>query len=162
MLPLQALIAYASLDSYLPTDTHYGDIEYANTREKLAELMAVMNRGDFAVLGFSAGLHFLNAIAYALTLTCTTSFCALKLRETHPKVAAMANFMAWLQILQACFYFIQHSCIIAAFVTEEPKNHLPQLTTAMSIMFLCILVPSVVFSLGALAYIWRRDRKVAG
>lgn len=157
-----ALIAYASLDSYLPDKTHYGDIEYATTKKKLAELMARMNRGDFAVLGFSAGLHFLNAIAYAVTLTSACAFTALKLRDVYPKFARLGDIFAWLQLFEMSFYFIQHSCIISAFITEEPKDDLPQLTTAMSIMFLCILVPSVLYSLAGLFLVFRHGRKVNG
>ncbi len=62
--------------------------------------------------------------------------------------------LAWLQPLEMSFYFIQHACIASQLIHEEAQEHLPQLTNAMSIMFLVILVSSVLYSLVFLIFIF--------
>ena len=113
----------------------------------LQALLDELSPGQYAALGFSAGLHYLNAVAYCVTLTFSCCYCALRLRNSYPRLARVGDIMAWLQILAMCFYFIEHACVISQLLHERAQPHLPPLTNAMSIMFLIVLCPAVVYSL---------------
>jgi hypothetical protein len=69
------------------------------------------------------------------------------------QTAKVADVLAWLQLLDIVFYFIEHSSIIAQLVQQKSINNIPPLTNAMSIMFLCILCPTVLFCAAMLVFI---------
>ena len=107
-----------------------------------------------------AGLHFLNAVAYAATLTFCCAYIGLKLRALYPRIAAASDYLAWLQLLDMCFYFIEHACIIDQLSHATAYPHLPPLTNAMSIMFLVVLVPTVLFALAGLVLVWANRGRI--
>ena len=153
------LIAYSLIDSQLPSNASYGGIEYSKTSNKLQNIMNELTYGQYAIVGWSVALHYINTIAYGVTLTTCCCFISYRLSASNPLIASIANILAWLQILQMSFYFIQHSCIISQFAESQSIDNLPQVTTAMSILFLCILCPTVLFCIVILIVIVLKDRK---
>jgi hypothetical protein len=144
---ITVLASYVYLDSRLPSNATYGGIEYAPNVQHLQALLDELSPGQFAALGVSAGLHMLNAIAYATTLTFACCYVAGRVRHVYPRVARVGDVLAWLQILEMVLYFIEHSCIISQLVHQRAQPHLPMLTNAMSIIFLVILGSSVLYCL---------------
>jgi len=147
VLCLATLVTYSGLDSRLPSNATYSNIEYAPSAEKLQALFNELTPGQYAVLGFSAGLHMLNAVAYAVTLILALCYISLNLRAAYPIVSKIADFFAWFQLLDMFIYFSQHSVIMSQLANEKAVNPLPQVTNALSITFLSILGIGIIYIL---------------
>lgn len=93
----------------LKTNAYFIGVEYATYPNTLQTLMDEMSKSQFAVLGFSAGLHMLNAIMYAVTLLFCCCYISFRRRHTHPKLAYIGDIMSWFQPLMTAVYIIQHS-----------------------------------------------------
>jgi hypothetical protein len=150
-----ALTTYSTMDRILPANGTYSSIEYAFHRPQLQSIIDSMNKAQFCTVGFSAGLHLLNALMYATTLSFTCAYVALKCRTQLSWFARIGDFLIWLQPLECAFYFVQHITILVQFITQTAKDNLPELTAAMSIMFLVIVGISVIYTLIGLAILWR-------
>ena len=142
-----ALTAYSTMDRILPANGTYSSIEYALHRPQLQSIIDSMNPAQFCTVGFSIGLHLLNAIMYATTLSFSCAYVASKCRQQLPWFARFGDLLIWLQPLECAFYFVQHITILVQFITQTAKDNLPELIAAMSIMFLIIVVISVIYSL---------------
>jgi len=154
-----ALTTYSTMDRILPSNGTYSSIEYAFHRPQLQSIIDSMNMAQFCTVGFSAGLHLLNALMYATTLSFTCAYVALKCRTQLSWFARIGDFLIWLQPLECAFYFVQNITILVQFITQTAKDNLPELTAAMSIMFLTIIGISVIYILIGLIIIWvkRKD-----
>jgi hypothetical protein len=154
-----SLTTYSTMDRILPINGTYSSIEYALHRSQLQSIIDSMNSSQFCTVGFSVGLHLLNALMYAITLSFTCSYVASKCRQRLKWFACVGDLLIWLQPLECAFYFIQHITILVQFITQTAKDNLPELTAAMSIMFLIILGISVIYTLIGLViiYLKRKD-----
>lgn len=141
-----SLTAYSTMDRILPANGTYSAIEYAMHRPQLQSIIDSMNSAQFCTVGFSVGLHLLNALMYATTLSFTCAHVANRCRQRLRWFARVGDLLIWLQPLECAFYFIQNITILVQFITQEAKDHLPELTAAMSIMFLSIVVISTVYT----------------
>jgi hypothetical protein len=140
-----SLTTYSVMDRILPSNGTYSSIEYAFHRPQLQSIIDSMNSSQFCTVGFSVGLHLLNAIMYAVTLSFTCAYVANRYRQRLNWFAQIGDFLVWLQPLECAFYFVQHITILVQFITQTAKDNLPELTAAMSIMFLIILGTSVIY-----------------
>jgi hypothetical protein len=135
------------MDRILPSNGTYSSIEYALHAPQLQSIIDSMNSSQFCTVGFSVGLHLLNALMYATTLSFTCAYVASRCRHRLSWFAQVGDLLIWLQPLECAFYFVQHITILVQFITQTAKNNLPELTAAMSIMFLVILGISVIYTL---------------
>jgi hypothetical protein len=142
-----SLASYSTMDRILPSNGTYSSIEYALHRTQLQSIIDSMNSSQFCTVGFSVGLHLLNALMYATTLSFTCAFVASKCRQRLSWFARVGDFLIWLQPLECAFYFIQNITILVQFIIQTAKDNLPELTAAMSIMFLIIVGISVIYTL---------------
>lgn len=142
-----ALTAYSTMDRILPSNGTYSSIEYAFHPPQLQSIINSMNSSQFCTVGFSVGLHLLNAIMYATTLSFTCAYVASRCRHRLSWFAQIGDLLIWLQPLECAFYFVQHITILVQFIMQTAMNNLPELTAAMSIMFLVIIGISVIYIL---------------
>jgi len=156
-----SLTAYSTMDRILPSNGTYSSIEYALHSSQLQSIINSMNSSQFCTVGFSVGLHLLNALMYATTLSFTCAYVASRCRQQLSWFAQVGDILIWLQPLECIFYFIQHITILVQFITQTAKDNLPELTAAMSIMFLIIVGISVIYTLIGLILIFvkRTDPK---
>lgn len=156
-----SLTAYSTMDRILPMNGTYGSIEYAFHSSQLQSIIDSMTSPQFCTVGFSVGLHLLNALMYATTLSFTCAYVASRCRHRLGWFAVTGDILIWLQPLECAFYFIQHITILVQFITQTAKNNLPELTAAMSIMFLVILGISVIYTLVGLILLCvkRKDQR---
>jgi hypothetical protein len=98
---------------------------------------------------------------YATTLSFTCAYVASRCRQQLSWFAQVGDILIWLQPLECIFYFIQNITILVQFITQTAKDNLPELTAAMSIMFLIIVGISVIYTLIGLILIFvkRTDPK---
>jgi hypothetical protein len=154
-----SLTAYSTMDRILPTNGTYASIEYTLHRAQLQLIIDSMSMSQFCTVGFSVGLHLLNALMYATTLSFTCAYVANQFRTRLRWFAHIGDLLVWLQPLECAFYFIQHITILVQFITQTAKENLPELTAAMSIMFLIILGTSVIYTLVGLVIICARKKQ---
>jgi hypothetical protein len=149
------------MDRILPSNGTYSSIEYALHSSQLQSIINSMNSSQFCTVGFSVGLHLLNALMYATTLSFTCAYVASRCRQQLSWFAQVGDILIWLQPLECIFYFIQNITILVQFITQTAKDNLPELTAAMSIMFLIIVGISVIYTLIGLILIFvkRTDPK---
>ena len=153
-IAILALTTYSVMDRILPVNGTYSSIEYAMHRPQLQSIIDSMNLAQFCTVGFSVGLHLLNAIMYAIVLSFTCAHVASKCRQRLLWFARVGDLLIWLQPLECIFYFVQHITILVQFITQTAKDSLPELTAAMSILFLIVLVTSVIYTFIAWIIVW--------
>ena len=148
-----SLATYSTMDRLLPTNGTYGSIEYALHRAQLQSIIDSMSMSQFCTVGFSIGLHLLNALMYATTLSFTCAYLARQCRARVHWFACIGDLLVWLQPVECAFYFVQHITILVQFITRTAKDGLPELTAAMSIMFLVIVGLSVIYTMVGLVIV---------
>ena len=159
LICIVSLATYSTMDRILPTNGTYASIEYALHRAPLQSIIDSMSMSQFCTVGFSVGLHLLNALMYAITLSFTCAYVANQCRARLSWFARIGDLLVWLQPLECAFYFVQHITILVQFITQTAKDNLPELTAAMSIMFLIILGLSVIYTLVGLMIMCARKKQ---
>ncbi len=110
----------------------------------LQELFIKFQPAQYAIVGFSVGLHMFNAFLYSIVLALVGALGTLHLRTHKPSLALAARWMVNIQPIQCIIYLIQHSLIFAQFASERPLTSYPPAIGILSIVFLILLVSSVL------------------
>jgi hypothetical protein len=151
---LVPLITYSAMDTLLPVNGSYGNIEFSGHADVLQGIIDRMGPQQFVTFGFSSALHLCNAVTYAsfLTLACVWMRWKLALFK-HNLLAIFFDFYAWLQLLECSLYFIQHITLLTMVIQTKAVEPLTNLVYACSVIFLVIIASSVLWIVLAWVYI---------
>ncbi len=114
-------------------------------------------------MGFSAGMHLMNAVMYAVTLAVSAAYCSLQLRVAgKTSLALLADIVSHLQPITFLLYTTLHCAIFFQLQTGQALHGLPQFQFVCCTIFLLQVLGSVLFIAAVLAWVGVQKCKTKG